>query len=324
MFGGALVRLQRRQGRLQRGHLCLGAGDVHHGAAAGGLQALGHGLAVLLQGHRVLGHGEGMVGVADVQVMAGGLRGHADPGQVERGRRGLRIGLGGFAGAAQAAEQVEIVGHLHPATAQIEHGQLFAQQEGLAGDLCALHAGLGLVVHAAGIQRLLVDGGGAFQIGACGFQPGVGGQRALHQRIQTRVGVQRPPALRQRLAGRDARAAAVEERGLCSASVDGRLGRQVVVRAHGAARAQHAQREGKRRTRISAGAAAQGGHAHGRPAAAGVAVLSSMLTVAVRPAIRRTPSGTLSMAMRTGMRWARRTQSKAGVTLGSSDAPLLR
>ena len=40
-------------------------------------------------------------------------------------------------------------------------------------------------------------------------------------------------------------------------------------------------------------------------------------TVAVIPAARTTPSGTSSMWMRTGMRWARRTQVKIGLTVAS-------
>src|SRR5690606_7739812 len=52
--------------------------------------------------------------------------------------------------------------------------------------------------------------------------------------------------------------------------------------------------------------------------------LAMMLTVAVRPAISVDGSGTESRLIRTGTRWARRTQSKAGVTLGSRSAPLLR
>jgi hypothetical protein len=39
---------------------------------------------------------------------------------------------------------------------------------------------------------------------------------------------------------------------------------------------------------------------------------------------RRTPAGTLSVAMRTGMRWARRTHVKAGLTLASCASPPLR
>src|SRR3546814_4304068 len=41
----------------------------------------------------------------------------------------------------------------------------------------------------------------------------------------------------------------------------------------------------------------------------------STVTVTVRPAIRSIPVGTLSIAMRTGTRWARRTQLKVGLTL---------
>jgi hypothetical protein len=43
----------------------------------------------------------------------------------------------------------------------------------------------------------------------------------------------------------------------------------------------------------------------------------SICTVAVIPATRTTPSGTSSMWMRTGMRWARRTQVKIGLTVAS-------
>ena len=43
----------------------------------------------------------------------------------------------------------------------------------------------------------------------------------------------------------------------------------------------------------------------------------SICTVAVIPAERTTPSGTSSMWMRTGMRWARRTQVKIGLTVAS-------
>ena len=45
------------------------------------------------------------------------------------------------------------------------------------------------------------------------------------------------------------------------------------------------------------------------------------LHVAVMPATRRTPSGTWSMWMRTGMRWASRTQVKIGLTVASPADP---
>src|SRR5262249_43296882 len=44
---------------------------------------------------------------------------------------------------------------------------------------------------------------------------------------------------------------------------------------------------------------------------------SSISTVAVMPAERTTPGGTSSIWMRTGMRWARRTQVKMGLTVAT-------
>ena len=45
---------------------------------------------------------------------------------------------------------------------------------------------------------------------------------------------------------------------------------------------------------------------------------------AVRPEIRFTPSGSGSSTMRTGIRWARRTQAKVGLTFASRFVPALR
>ena len=50
----------------------------------------------------------------------------------------------------------------------------------------------------------------------------------------------------------------------------------------------------------------------------------SISTVAVMPATSRTPSGTLSMSIRTGTRWARRTQVKMGLTGGEPGLIRLR
>src|ERR1700748_3153750 len=44
---------------------------------------------------------------------------------------------------------------------------------------------------------------------------------------------------------------------------------------------------------------------------------SLISTVAVMPAARMTPGGTSSIWMRTGMRWARRTQVKMGLTVAT-------
>src|SRR5215469_18783959 len=44
---------------------------------------------------------------------------------------------------------------------------------------------------------------------------------------------------------------------------------------------------------------------------------SSISTVAVMPAERTTPGGTSSIWMRTGMRWASRTQVKMGLTVAT-------
>ena len=54
--------------------------------------------------------------------------------------------------------------------------------------------------------------------------------------------------------------------------------------------------------------------AKGRFHFAGCAGRGSICTVAVMPAARTTPSGTWSMWMRTGMRCAKRTQVKIGLT----------
>src|SRR4051812_24736383 len=51
---------------------------------------------------------------------------------------------------------------------------------------------------------------------------------------------------------------------------------------------------------------------------------ASISTVAVRPEIRFTPSGSGSSTMRTGIRWARRTQAKVGLTFASRFVPALR
>jgi hypothetical protein len=50
---------------------------------------------------------------------------------------------------------------------------------------------------------------------------------------------------------------------------------------------------------------------------AGARTRSSISTVAVMPAASTTPGGTSSIWMRTGMRWARRTQVKIGLTVAT-------
>ena len=47
-------------------------------------------------------------------------------------------------------------------------------------------------------------------------------------------------------------------------------------------------------------------------------------TVAVRPATRRRSGGTSSSLIRTGMRWAKRTQLKVGLTEANSSLLVLR
>src|SRR6516165_7172295 len=64
-------------------------------------------------------------------------------------------------------------------------------------------------------------------------------------------------------------------------------------------------------------AAARHRGAKGRFHLAGCAGRGSICTVAVMPAARTTPSGTWSMWMRTGMRCAKRTQVKIGLTAAS-------
>src|SRR6185437_10212726 len=128
---------------------------------------------------------------------------------------------------------------------------------------------------------------------------------------------------RQCLVGSHFGVVGIDERGIRLRPLECRALGQRVIRADGSARSQAGQRDDQAK-------AGQGG-VH-RPACVGAAPAFlfctwrpvSTVTVAVRPAISSTPAGTSSMAMRTWMRCASRTQSKAGVTFGSRVLALLR
>ncbi|KAG1254306.1 hypothetical protein G6F65_017096 [Rhizopus arrhizus] len=271
----------------------------------------------------MLGHVQFVVGMADFQVAVGHLGHHAHLGQVACGGHRLFVGVGGFGTALELAEQVELVAGGELAVGQVDHRQFVLLQEGLGRQLRAADAGFGLVLEATGIHRLFVHGCGAAQVRIGGLQFDVVTQRLGDQAVQHRVVVQRPPAVGQRLVGGHLRVLGVNEGRIGLRALERRVFRQGVVGADGPARGQAGQRDDQAET-------GQGG-VH-RPACVGAmpalpacfVLLVWTVTVAVRPAISSTPLGTSSMLMRTGIRCASRTQSKAGVTFGSRLLPLLR
>lgn len=234
-----------------------------------------------------------VIGVADLHITAGDLRGHVDAGQIDRGLSDLRIGLSGFGATLQLAEQIELIRHPELAIGQVEHRQLFLLQERLGRHLRAADAGLHFVIEAARVQRLFVHRGGAAQVGTGDLQLDVVAQGLFDQAIQHRVLIQRPPACRQRCAGLHLVVAGVAKRGIGGRALVGRLRRHRVVRADRGAGAQCGQQRGQSQ-------GTQYGAVHGAALActrAGAVAASRtasgrMVTVAVRPAISCTRAGT--------------------------------
>jgi hypothetical protein len=106
---GLAAGLQRRQRGIERLQLRTRAARVDGAGAPGVLQALGDVDRVFLQADGLLRDLQAQAGGAGLGVGARGARGHVHAHQVERGFGRLGVGGGGLDGAAQLAEQVDLV-----------------------------------------------------------------------------------------------------------------------------------------------------------------------------------------------------------------------
>jgi hypothetical protein len=187
----------------QRGH--RRAGLVENGARAGDIE-VGTGAEVALthgQVIDVLHHFDGTarhVGFlaegAGVGIGAGGFSRDIDADEVFGGGGRLGVGARGFDGAADAAEQVEVVGHRERA---VETGRRFRFQSLQRGDqigrrtLAVGRARLDLGRGEASGARALQHGQRLFQVGGGNLQVAVLGQRLADQVVQHRIVVELPP-----------------------------------------------------------------------------------------------------------------------------------
>jgi hypothetical protein len=229
---GLPAGLQRRQRGVERLQLRTRAARVDGAGAAGLLQALGDVDGVLLQADGLLRDLQAQAGGTGFGIRARGARGNVHAHQVERGFGRLGVGGGGLDGAAQLAEQVDLVRQRRAQPVVEGARRLVAALQQLDARLVAVRRA---AVHADGgvlaAGHFVVDGAFALQVGHGLAQVGVVRERLRDEAVEQRVVVQAPPVRGQRRgAGGRARGGARE--GLAGSALAGqRFGRLLVVGA---------------------------------------------------------------------------------------------